>query len=74
MQSGCSLRRRAISNARSAESIDEPDGTDGGVSYVDDETSAGVMRDRLMDDVGTRLYKSGVMDRTGVENSSFAGG
>jgi hypothetical protein len=45
----------------------------GGVSYEDEEVSAGVIRDRLIDD-GTRLYKSGVNDRTGVENSSLAGG
>ena len=45
----------------------------GGVSYVDDEANPGVIRDRLIDD-GTRLYKSGVSDRTGVENSSLGGG
>ncbi len=59
----------------SAESIVEAaDGSGargGGVSYVDDEANAGVIRDRLIDD-GTRLYKSGVTDRTGVENSSLA--
>jgi hypothetical protein len=35
--------------------------------------SVGATRDRLIDD-DTRLYKSGVSDRTGVENSSFGGG
>jgi hypothetical protein len=45
----------------------------GGVSYVDDEVNAGVIRDRFIDD-GTRLYISGVTDRTGVENSSLVAG
>ncbi len=46
----------------------------GGVSYdEEDETSVGATRDRLIDDV-TRLYKSGVNDRTGVENSNLGGG
>jgi hypothetical protein len=59
----------------SAESIvDAAEGNGGGgVSYEDKEASAGAIRDRLMDD-GSRLYISGVSDRTGVENSSLAGG
>lgn len=61
----------------SAESIVEPDGGSGagggGVSYEDAGPSAGVTRDRFIDD-GTRLYKSGVNDRIGVENSSLVTG
>ncbi len=48
----------------------------GGVSYdeeEEEETSVDATRDRLIDD-GTRLYKSGVNDRTGVENSNLGGG
>jgi hypothetical protein len=45
-----------------------------GVSYEDEEeTNVGATRDRLIDD-DTRLYKSGVSDRTGVENSNLGGG
>lgn len=45
----------------------------GGVSNKDEGPSAGVIRDRLIDD-GNRLYKSGVVDRIGVENSSLVAG
>jgi hypothetical protein len=75
VQSGCSLSKRAISKARSAESIvDATEGNGGGgVSYEEEEASIGAIRDRLID-VATRLYKSGVSDRIGVENSSLVGG
>ena len=55
------------------DAMDGNGGGGGGVSYVDAvDANAGVIRDRFIDD-GTRLYKSGVIDRTGVENSNFVG-
>ena len=61
-------------SAESHVDVPEDNGCGGdGVSYNDEETIAGATRDRLIED-DTRLYKSGVNDRTGVENSNFGGG
>lgn len=49
----------------------------GGVSYVEEGTRVGAARVRFTDDDdddGARLYKSGVTDRAGVENSNFGSG
>ncbi len=67
---------RIVYSAESSVDVIEDNGCGGdGVSYEDDdeETSVGATRDRLIDD-DTRLYKSGVNDRTGVENSNLSGG
>jgi len=67
---------KTIYSAESSADVTEGNGCGGdGVSYEkeDEETSVAATRDRLIDD-GTRLYKSGVNDRTGVENSNLGGG
>ncbi len=70
---------RIYYSAESSVDVTEGNGCDGGggggVSYDNDEeeTSVGATRDRLIDD-DTRLYKSGVNDRVGVEKSNLGGG
>jgi hypothetical protein len=60
-------------SAESSVAVIEGNGCGGGGVSYEEETSVGATRERLIDD-GIRLYKSGVNDRTGVENSNFGGG